>query len=92
MHVYPLYHQQHHRHDMCNPGKYSRKKGKGNENDFLGINIIWLVKYNIQAHFRSHFLRCKTLMTRSHEGQYIWRFTGDAKDVFWWRRVPMSNV
>ena len=33
-----------------------------------------------------------TIMLRSHEGQNIWQCTGDEKDVFWWRWVPMLNV
>ena len=36
--------------------------------------------------------RMKFIMLQSHEGQNVWRCTGDEKDVFWWRSVPMSNV
>ena len=32
------------------------------------------------------------LMLRSHEGQNVWRCTGDENYVLWWRWVPMSNV
>ena len=32
------------------------------------------------------------VMLRSHEGQHVWRCTGEEKNVFWWRWVPMSSV
>ena len=37
-------------------------------------------------------LPSRSVMLRSHEGQNVWRWTGDENYVFWWRWVPIANV